>query len=97
VMEKIWCVLGTEFGADTDKWAIIIWSLYGLKSSGASFRNHLANCMQHLGWVSSIADQYLWMKAKVWPSDGNKYYAYTLLYVDDILITHHIFCCVSAT
>jgi hypothetical protein len=88
-MEKIWCVLGPEFGANAGKWAFIIRSLYGLKSSGTSFRNHLADCMWHQGWVSCIADHNLWMKAKVRLSDGHKYYAYALLYVDDILITHH--------
>jgi hypothetical protein len=45
--------------------------------------------MQHLGWVSCIADQDLWLKAEVWPSDRHKYYAYALLYVDAILIAHH--------
>ncbi len=45
--------------------------------------------MQHLGWVSCIADHNLWMKAKVQLSDGHKYYAYALLYVDEILIAHH--------
>jgi hypothetical protein len=45
VLEKIWCVLGPEFGANAGKQAIIVRSLYGLKSSGASFRNHLADCM----------------------------------------------------
>jgi hypothetical protein len=65
VTEKIWCTLGPEFGADAGKRAIIIWSLYCPKSSGTSFRNHLANCMQHLGWVSCIADQDLWLKAEV--------------------------------
>jgi hypothetical protein len=45
VTEKIWCVLGPEFGANTGKQAIIIQSLYSLKSSSTSFRNHLANCM----------------------------------------------------
>jgi hypothetical protein len=45
VTEKIWCVLGPEFGADAGKRAIIVRSLYGLKSSGTSFRNHLADCM----------------------------------------------------
>jgi hypothetical protein len=89
VMEKILCVLGPEFGANAGKWANIVRSLYGLKSSGTCFKNHLADCMRHLGWVSCIADQDLWMKAKVWPSDGHKYYAYALLYVDDILIAHH--------
>jgi hypothetical protein len=29
------------------------------------------------------------MKAKVRPTNGHKYYAYALLYVDDILIVHH--------
>ena len=89
VAEKIWCVLGPEFGADAGKRAIIVRSLYGLKSAGASFRNHLADCMRHLGWESCIADQDLWMKAEIRPSDGHKYYAYALLYVDDILVVHH--------
>ncbi len=89
VAEKIWCVLGPEFGSDAGKRAIIVRSLYGLKSAGASFRNHLADCMRHLGWESCIADQDLWMKAEIRPSDGHKYYAYALLYVDDILVVHH--------
>ncbi len=42
VAEKIWCKLGPEFGADAGKKAIIVRALYGLKSAGASFRNHLA-------------------------------------------------------
>jgi hypothetical protein len=89
VTEKIRCVLGPEFGADAGKQAIIIRSLFSLKRSGTSFRNYLANCMQHLGWVSCIADQDLWLKAEVQPSDGHKYYAYALLHVDDILIAPH--------
>jgi len=89
VAEKIWCVLGPEFGADAGKRAIVVRSLYGLKSAGASFRNHMADCMRHLGWESCLADQDLWMKAEIRPSDGHKYYAYGLLYVDDILVVHH--------
>ena len=60
VAEKIWCKLGSEFGSDMGKPAIIVRSLYGLKSAGA-FHNHLADCMQHLGWQSCMADQDLWM------------------------------------
>jgi hypothetical protein len=72
-LEKIWCVLGPEFGADTGKRAIVVQcSLYGLKSAGASFQNHLADCMRHLGWESCIADQDLWMKADIRPDDGHK-------------------------
>lgn len=89
VGEKIWCVLGPEFGQDAGKRAIVTRALYGLKSAGASFRNHLADCMRHLGWVSCKADQDVWMKAEVRPSDGHRYYAYALLYVDDILVCHH--------
>ena len=89
VSEKIWCILGPEFGDDTGATAIIVRSLYGLKSAGASFCNHLADCMRHLGWSSCLADQDLWMKAEVRPDDGFRYYAYALLYVDDILVIHH--------
>ena len=50
VKEKIWCVLGKEFGSDAGKRALIIRALYGLKSAGAAFRAHLADCMRHMGW-----------------------------------------------
>jgi hypothetical protein len=48
VAEKIWCVLGPEFGDDAGKQAIVVRLLYRLKSAGAAFRNHLADCMRHL-------------------------------------------------
>ncbi|KAI2499839.1 hypothetical protein MHU86_14656 [Fragilaria crotonensis] len=53
--EKIWCTLGPEFGGDVGKRAIIVCAFYGLKSAGASVRNHLADCMRHLGWKSCKA------------------------------------------
>ena len=37
VNEKIWCTLGPKFGSDAGKPAIIVCSLYGLKSAGATF------------------------------------------------------------
>ena len=40
--EKIWTTLGKEFGDDCGRKAIIVRALYGLKSSGAAFRAHLA-------------------------------------------------------
>jgi hypothetical protein len=89
VGEKIWCRLGPEFGADAGKKAIIVRALYGLKSAGASFRNHLADCMRHLGWESCKADPDVWLKSEVRGDDGYHYYAYCLLYVDDILVVHH--------
>jgi hypothetical protein len=89
VGEKIWCKLGQEFGQDAGKRAINVRALYGLKSAGASFRNHLADCMRHLGWEPCKADHDLWMKPEVRKEDNYRYYAYCLLYVDDILIVHH--------
>ncbi len=87
--EKIWCTLGPEFGEDDGKHAIIVRTLYGLKSAGASFRNHLADCMRHRGWESCKADHDVWFKPEVREDDGHRYYAYCLLYVDDILMEHH--------
>ena len=37
VSEQIWTRHGPEFGADVGKKALIVLSLYGLKSAGASF------------------------------------------------------------
>eukprot|EP01082_Thalassiosira_pseudonana_P015427 g13704.t1 g13704 contig9:237785-238624(-) len=50
--EKIWTTLGPEFGEDAGKKAIIVRALYGLKSAGASFRNHLGECMRALGCLA---------------------------------------------
>jgi len=43
--DKIFTVLRIEFSMDAGKTAIIIRALYGLKSAGASFQRHLADCM----------------------------------------------------
>ena len=89
VQEKVWTILGPEFGDDQGKKAIICRSLYGLKSSGAAFRNHLADCMRHLGYKPCMADPDLWMKPMVRPDNGELYYAYMLNYVDDVLSIAH--------
>ena len=86
--EKVWLKAGTEFGPNAGKRAIIVRALYGLKSAGSSFRNHLADCMRTLGYKSCLADPDLWYKPEVRP-DGFKYYAYILAYIDDLLSIHH--------
>ena len=43
--EKIWAVLDPEFGDDSDKSAIIVRALYGLKGECASSRVHLEQCL----------------------------------------------------
>jgi hypothetical protein len=87
--EKIWTVLGPEFCSNAGKQAIIVCVLYSLKSAGASFCNHLADCMTHLGFKPCLADPDLWMLASERPSDGHEYYAYVLIYVNDVLVMHH--------
>jgi hypothetical protein len=89
ITEKVWTVLGPEFGDDAGKRALIVRALYGLKSAGAAFRNHLAECMKHLGWHPCRADRELWMKAETRPDDSVLYWAYILIYVDDILCLNH--------
>jgi hypothetical protein len=37
VKEKVWTILGPEFGHDAGRSAIIVRALYGLKSAGAEF------------------------------------------------------------
>ena len=87
--ELIHMTLGPEFGEDQGKTVVIVQALYGLTSAGASFRNHLADCMHHLGYHSCLADPDFWYKPMVCPEDNLKYYSYVLLYVDDCLCICH--------
>jgi hypothetical protein len=89
ITEKVWTVLGPEFGIDAGKSAIIVRPLYGSKSAGAAFCVHLASFMRQMGYTSCKADPDLWYKAETRPADSFRYYAYILCYVDDILCVHH--------
>ncbi len=89
ITEKVWTVLGPEFSIDAGKSAIIVCTLYGLKSAGAAFHAHLASFMRRMGYMSCKADLDLWYKAETRPADNLRYYAYILCYVDDILCVHH--------
>ena len=75
ITEKMWTVLGPEFGEDAGKRALIVRALYGLKSAGAAFRNNLAECMKKLGWMPCRADRDLWMNPETRPDDGVFYWA----------------------
>ena len=55
--EKFWILCGEEFGSeDKGKRAIVCRALYGMKSAGRDFRNHLRDCMAHLGFAFSRGD-----------------------------------------
>ena len=86
--EKIYTVLGPEFCPVAGKRVFVVRAIHGLKSAGASFCNHLADCMQHLAFTPCLADPDLWMQAAE-KEDGMAYYAYVLLYVDDVMVIHH--------
>ncbi len=60
ITEKVWTVLGPEFGIEAGKSAIIVCTLYGLKSAGAAFCVHLASLMCQMGYTSCKADPDLW-------------------------------------
>jgi hypothetical protein len=83
--ERIWTRCGIKFGTHHGRKAIIVRALYGLKSAGAAFRNHLASCMTGLGYKSCLADPDVWLRPNVRESDGHEYYEYVLIYVDNIL------------
>ena len=60
-------------------------ALYGGKAAGRDFRNHLCSCMEFLSFKSCLADPDVWMRPAI-KSNGNTYYEYILLYVDDALV-----------
>ena len=43
--EKVWTVLGSEWGDDIGNMAVVVCALYGLKSAGAAVHAHLGSCM----------------------------------------------------
>jgi Reverse transcriptase (RNA-dependent DNA polymerase) len=87
--ELIYTVAGLEHGTHREgQKAIIKGALYGLKSSGARWRDHLANTLRDFGYTSCKADPDIWMKPKSKPN-GDKYWEYALVYVDDILCVSH--------
>jgi hypothetical protein len=55
--EKIWFVVGPEFGSHQGQVVKIVRALYGLKSSGASWRSVLKQAiMEDLQFELTIAD-----------------------------------------
>ena len=82
--EKIWTIAGPEFRSEKGMPMIIRKALYGLKSSGAVFRAHLAETLYDISYRSSKVDPDVWLRPAVKPN-GQTYYEYILCYVDDIL------------
>ena len=84
--QKDYIICGPEFGVQNiGHTALIHCALYGGKAAGRDFRNHLCSCMEFLNIKSCLADPNVWMRPAI-KSDGNTYYEYVLLYVDDALV-----------
>ena len=84
--EKHYIVCGSEFGMEhVGKKALITRALYGGKSAGRDFRNHLRECMIHLDFLPCPADPDVWLRPAK-KSDGSTHYEYVLLYTDDVLV-----------
>jgi hypothetical protein len=84
--QKDYIICGPEFGLENQgKKALITRALYGGKSAGKDFRNHLRSCMRHLDFKSCLADPDVWMRPAQKP-DGSEYWEYVLIYTDDVLV-----------
>ena len=77
--EKVYTILGPEFGPYKGKLDVIVRALCGLKSAGASLRNHLVDCIKHTRYKPCLDDPDLWMRLKTRKIDGIKNYEYIIL------------------
>eukprot|EP00978_Attheya_sp_CCMP212_P034976 scaffold149828_cov60-Attheya_sp.AAC.1 len=82
--EKVWIRAGQEFGPEEGTIFLVTRALYGLKSASASFRAFMAEKLNDMGFKSSYADPDVWLRAAT-KTDGEEYYEYMLMYVDNIL------------
>ena len=83
-LEKHWIRAGPKFGAEQGKVFIVVTALYGLKSASVAFRSFMAKKLDEIGFKSSPADPDMWLRPAIKP-DGEDYYEYVLMYLDDIL------------
>ena len=88
--ERVHVKCGLElFGSEHEgKIAVIVRTLYGLKTAGNNWRNHLSSVIcEELTYQPTVVDPDVYRKAEA-TSDGREYYSYMVLYVDDIPSIH---------
>jgi len=88
--EKIWFVAGKECGPDLEgKPCKLVRALYGLKSSGAAWRAMFSHfIINTLGFLPTRIDPDVYYRKNCRPN-GEAYYEYVLVYVDDVLAISH--------
>ena len=98
--EKIWFVAGPECGEHKGKVCKLVRALYGLKSSGVSWRQMFSDYIRDvLKFEPTTMDPDVYIRKSVRahgdskpPGDhsakpgGESYYEYLLVYVDDVLV-----------
>ena len=67
------------------KIGIIKQALYGGKSSGSDYWNHMRTCIEHLKFTPCKTDLDVWMRKALKTSNGTEYWEYIILYVNDAL------------
>ena len=83
--EKVYTILGEEFGDYAGRKAVIIMALYGLKSAGYSWRTFCARILrEELHFIPCRADMDVWRRAAR-KGSGERYYEYLFIYTDDII------------
>jgi hypothetical protein len=84
-LQKYFAIVGDEFGEDKVKTVLIMRALYCLKSSGASWRAHIARTLSDMCFVPSRGDPDVWMRQAFNQMTKASYWEYILVYVDDLL------------
>ena len=67
---------------------IVVSQLYGLKSTGSSWRAALAQVLKDRSSVSKLADPDVWIR-EAFRKDSLKYYEMIFVYVENILAVSH--------
>ena len=78
--EKLYTILGEEYGSLGSKVLVFDKGLYGFRCSGAMVHEHLSDILRKMDFFPSKADPDLWMK------DCKDNYEYISRYVDDALV-----------
>ena len=78
--EKLFIVAGPEFGSVEGHYLTIHKAVYGLRTSGARWTEHLADSLRAQGVTSSLADSAIWMR------EQKDHWEYVCVWVDDMLV-----------
>jgi Reverse transcriptase (RNA-dependent DNA polymerase) len=87
--EKCYTISGPEFVPEIEgRPVLIVCALYGLRSSGARWRDHSSDTIRSMGFSSCLADADVYLRPATKPS-GEQYYKYIVVYVNDVFVGSH--------